>query len=141
MGPMTWSYQPSESSYMMITAVLVPFRSAFELVDELHQEVLFIERIGIAGVAIFDGARLDEADRGQVVHGQRIPEIDEVIVVVGGVALVADHADSRFVGSRDWGSPSMPQYWKKAMVGNVVGGAEAGDTGRVPLVQLGRSRP
>jgi hypothetical protein len=47
----------------MMTAVSRQLRGFLQLVDELHEEVLFIERIGITGVTVLDGARLRKHEK------------------------------------------------------------------------------
>jgi hypothetical protein len=38
-GPIWWSYHPSESSYMIITAVLLQVSSVSEEIDRVHEKV------------------------------------------------------------------------------------------------------
>ena len=42
-GPIWWSYHPSESSYMMTTAVLFQVGQRFQKVDRVDQERLLIQ--------------------------------------------------------------------------------------------------
>ena len=49
MGAMTWSYQPSESSQLIITAVLLQLGSFSKRVDRVDEEGLLVERVGVAG--------------------------------------------------------------------------------------------
>ena len=65
-GAIWWSYQPSESSYVMTTAVLLQSVDCFQEVDRVHDECLLVQRIGVAGVAVLISRCLQEADGRQI---------------------------------------------------------------------------
>src|SRR5262249_45745430 len=47
-----------------------------------HQEVLLVERIGVAGMAILEGRGLEEAYRRQVAGVERVEEVVDVVLMV-----------------------------------------------------------
>src|SRR5580700_957782 len=66
-----------------------PERGLLDLVDGVDQEVLLVDRVGVAGVPVLVLRRLQVADRGQVVDLQRRVEVGQVVLVVG-LVRVAD---------------------------------------------------
>jgi len=70
-GLIWWSYQPSESSYRTTTAVLLQVGSVSSSLNGIHDEGLFVERIGVSRVSVFKTGGLEEADRGEDSHPRR----------------------------------------------------------------------
>ena len=71
-----WSYQPSESSQVMITAVFFQSGCCCRKLISVHDAGLLVERIGIAGVAVLVGRQLDVGDRREIAglhRGDRNP--------------------------------------------------------------------
>ena len=73
---------------------LRPFRALLQRVDDMHEEILLVERVGIAGMAVLERRCLQEAHRRQVVGTERIEEVVNVVIVVGRLRRVgaADQA-------------------------------------------------
>ena len=66
-------------------AVLDQKRGLLKGVDDVDDEGLLVERIGVAGVGVLVGGGLEEADSGKVAGGERVGEVMDVVLVVGGV--------------------------------------------------------
>ena len=62
-----------------------PERRLLDGVDDVDDEGLLIERIGVASVSVLIARGLQEADGGHVAGGKRIGEVVDVVLVVGGV--------------------------------------------------------
>jgi len=60
-----------------------PARLFLQHVEEVHDEILLIQRVGVAGVAILVGRGLNKADRWQVAVLYCIVEPGDVVTVVG----------------------------------------------------------
>src|SRR5215475_11288933 len=69
-----------------------PLRSLHEGIDYVHDENLFVDGVGVPGVAILIGAGLEITYRGQVAVPKSSKEIREVVLVICLVGL-ADGAD------------------------------------------------
>ena len=72
---------------------VLPVRLLLQKVDDLNDERLLVERIGVARVAILIGRRLQETDRRKVARLHRIEEVVGVVLMVGRIAVVPDHLD------------------------------------------------
>ena len=75
-----------------MTAVFFHSFALLKEVDDLHDEGLLIERIGVASVGILIAGSLQEADSGHVAGVHCSVEVINVVLVVGLVAIDADHA-------------------------------------------------
>src|SRR5215475_13828793 len=64
-----------------------PLRSLHEGIDYVHDENLFVDGVGVSGVAILIGAGLEIADCGQVAVLKSGKEIREVVLVICLVGL------------------------------------------------------
>src|SRR5579864_8888615 len=72
---------------------VLPLRQRLDIIDEVDQEGLFVDRIGLkldAGVAILSGWRLDEADRRKVAALRCREKVGEVVLMVGAVQACTD---------------------------------------------------
>ena len=65
----------------------LPLLGLLQRVDLLDQEVLLVDRVGVAGVAVLVLTGLEEADRGQVAVPERLAEVGQVVLVVGLVGV------------------------------------------------------
>ena len=70
-----------------------PVRALFDLVDRVGDEFLLVERVGVAGVAVLIGRRLEEAHGREVAGLQGRPEVGHVVLVVGAAVIAG--ADGR----------------------------------------------
>src|SRR6266568_2922666 len=64
-----------------------PELGLLDLVDRVHQEVLLVQRVGVAGVAVLVLRRLQEADRRHVPGAERGVEVRQVVLVAGLVGV------------------------------------------------------
>src|SRR5918911_3696482 len=69
---------------------ILPARKLLEAVDRIDQEVLLVERVGVACVPVLIGRGLEEANLGQMPGVCGSPEVREVVLVVRLIGL-ADH--------------------------------------------------
>src|ERR1700722_12706838 len=60
--------------------------------DNGDNKVLFVQRIGIAGVAVLEARRLQVADRGEVPGFDGIKEVVRIVLVICRVAVDANRA-------------------------------------------------
>src|SRR5580658_9404255 len=66
--------------------VLLPLQE----VDGRHQELLFIEWIRIAGMAILEARRLQITDGRKVARGDGGEKVVDIVLMVAGVSSLAD---------------------------------------------------
>ena len=59
-----------------------PFRALLQSIDDLHEEALLVERIGISSMAIFKSCSLEKAYGWQVVGFQSSKEIVDIVLMV-----------------------------------------------------------
>jgi len=62
-----------------------PLGALHHRIDDLHDEALLIDWIGVAGMAIFVSGRLEEGDGRQVIELEGSEEIGRVVLVVRGI--------------------------------------------------------
>ena len=70
----------------------LPFGPVLEEVDHCGDEGLFVERIGIAGVAVLESLRFQEADRRKIAGVNGVKEIMRVIFMIR-LTIVSDFVD------------------------------------------------
>ena len=70
-----------------------PFRPLLEKVDHLNDKVLFVERRRVAGMSILISRGFQVADGREVsgIHG--VKEVVDVVLVIGGVAVVSNRGN------------------------------------------------
>jgi len=79
-GPITWSYS-RRSRVQNDDGGFLPLVGLFQRVDRVHEEDLFIQRIGVARMAVLDRRALHEAHRRYVVCFNGIPKVCDVVFV------------------------------------------------------------
>src|SRR5208282_3174632 len=83
----------------------LPLGRLFQKVDHVDDIGLFVQRIGITGVAVLNRDGFQEADCGHVAGRDGRGEILDIIFVIGGVSCLSDGgggswAHVSWVGSR-----------------------------------------
>lgn len=68
-----------------------PIRRALEQIDHVHDERLFVDGIGVAGVAILESGSFQIAHGGHVASADGGVEIIDVVLMIRRIALLADH--------------------------------------------------
>ncbi len=125
-----------------------PVGALLQEVDGVDDERLLVERIGVAGVSVLVAGRLQEADGGKVARGDGVEEVVSIVLVVAGIALLADGGDGG--GTRVLRVGRGGVVLERLVVRNVVGLVRAGDRAKwcerwQPVVPLGlvmvRSKP
>ena len=66
---------------------VLPLRPALQIVQHPHEKRLLVDRIGVAGVAVLIGRRLEKRHRGEVSGIERREKVGEIVLVVRRVAL------------------------------------------------------
>src|SRR5580700_8351819 len=66
---------------------VLPLRLRFEKVDRVDDEVLLIERVGVAGMSVLVAGRLEKTHCGKVAHIDSIEKVMSVILMIGHVAV------------------------------------------------------
>ena len=69
---------------------VLPVRLLLQEVDDVDDEGLLVQRIGVAGVAVLVAGRLEEADGREIAGVDRIVEVMHVVLVVCAVTVAAD---------------------------------------------------
>ncbi len=103
----------------------LPLAPCLQEVDDIHDESLFVQRIGIAGVAILITRRFQEADGREISRFDCCIEIVDVVLVIGGIALVADGGHRSRTSVRGIGCRRV--ILERLMVRDVVGFLGVGD--------------
>ena len=94
MGGITWSYQPSESSQAMTTAMRFHSRSRCSLFTVVTRNTCSSSGSEFSGVAVLIRRCLQEGDSRQVARASRVPEPGEVVQMIGLVGP-PDHLHRR----------------------------------------------
>src|ERR1700739_1890059 len=107
----------------------LPVALLLQEIDEVNEEGLFIERVGVPGVSVLERLRLNKAYSREVARANGSVKILQVVFVVGGA------------GVPDFGNRCRPRVLRvscrrvvleERMVRDVVGGSP-GQTGRASM--------
>ena len=77
-------------------------RTALQEIDHVHDELLFIDRIGVAGMAILKTGGLQKTDRRKIAGAHSVVEIVDIVLMIARRRRLVQWC-SRKWGEREWG--------------------------------------